>query len=111
MVAHVFNLCIWEAKAGSLSLKPVWSIKQVLGQPGQLHKETLLRNGEKKFNESLYTAFNGLMFSSASSHFTLNQLFTHTILLSLHLLQCTEVTWQSGGSPDLTAWLQPQTWD
>ena len=35
VLAHDFNPSIWEAEAGrSLSSRPVWSKKWVLGQPG-----------------------------------------------------------------------------
>jgi hypothetical protein len=35
MVAHTFDPSSWEAEAGgSLSLRPAWSTKQVLGQTG-----------------------------------------------------------------------------
>jgi hypothetical protein len=45
MVAHTFNPSIQEA-GGPLSLRPVWSIDWVLGQPG-LHRETLSRKPTK----------------------------------------------------------------
>ena len=42
---HVFNPGTREAEAGSLSLRPTWSIEQVPGQPGRL-KETLSQETE-----------------------------------------------------------------
>jgi hypothetical protein len=48
MVAHAFNPSTWEAEAGRfLSLRPAWSTKWVLGQPG-LHRETLSRKQTKQ---------------------------------------------------------------
>jgi hypothetical protein len=50
MVAHIFSPSTPEAEAGrSLSLRPAWSIEQVLGQP-ELHRETLSRKKQKPQN-------------------------------------------------------------
>jgi hypothetical protein len=46
MVAHAFNPSTWEAEAGeSLSLRPLWSIELVPGQPG-LQREALFRQNK-----------------------------------------------------------------
>ena len=43
MVAHTFNPNTQEAEAGDspVNLKPAWSMLQIPGQPGLLHRETL----------------------------------------------------------------------
>lgn len=42
LVTHTFNPKIWEREPGApLILRPAWSVKQVPGQTGLLHRETL----------------------------------------------------------------------
>lgn len=54
VVTHTFNPKTWETKPGApLILRPAWSIKQVPGQTGLLHRETLCqppppKKGERK---------------------------------------------------------------
>jgi hypothetical protein len=51
-VAHAFNPSTWEAEAGRfLSLRPAWSTKWVLGQPG-LHRETLSRKNPNQTKQT-----------------------------------------------------------
>ena len=51
-MVHAFNPSFWEAKAGSLSLRPAQSAELVLGQP-ELHKGSLVSREKKK--EKSYT--------------------------------------------------------
>jgi hypothetical protein len=51
VVAHAFNLSIWQAEAGgSLNWRPAWSIEQVPGQLG-LHRKTLSQKNKKQTNK------------------------------------------------------------
>lgn len=48
MMVHSFNLSTEEAEGGgSLSLKPTWSTKWLLGQP-EIHYRTLSKNKKKQ---------------------------------------------------------------
>ena len=51
MVTHAFNPRILEEKAGRylfMGLWPAWSMEQVPGQPGLLHRETLFQKTKQK---------------------------------------------------------------
>jgi hypothetical protein len=58
VVEHTFNTSTQKAKAGeSFSLRPVWSTKQVSGQPG-LHGK-ILSQKQNKTNNFFHKVFNG----------------------------------------------------
>lgn len=53
LVTHTFNPKIWEREPGApLILRPAWSVKQVPGQTGLLHRETLCQPPPQKRKEA-----------------------------------------------------------
>lgn len=68
MEEHIFNLSIWEAKAGeALNSGISWSTKYVLGYPGLYRKTVLKDKKQKQQQEKCAKTMKAISFTTATT--------------------------------------------